>query len=93
MQKLIRRSQVGQSLAWALPGPRLHSLSYEGEVPDLDNADIVIVGCAEQRGAALLHPSTAPSVVRSEFYSLYQWHNDVKLADEVVPLTEDPFAP
>ncbi len=54
---------------------------YEGEVPNLDEADIVIVGCAEQRGAALLHPSTAPMAVRNEFYNLYQWHNDVKLAD------------
>lgn len=54
---------------------------YEYEVPDLDAADIVLVGCAEQRGAALLHPGTAPLAVRSEFYNLYQWHGDVKLAD------------
>lgn len=54
---------------------------YEGEAPDLDDADIVLVGCAEQRGAALLHPSAAPLAVRSEFYNLYHWHSDVKLAD------------
>ena len=54
---------------------------YEEEFPNLDEADIVIVGCSEQRGAALLHPSTAAAAIRTEFYSLYQWHQDVKLAD------------
>ena len=55
--------------------------TYEEEFPNLDEADVVIVGCAEQRGAALLHASTAPMAVRTEFYSLFQWHQDVKLAD------------
>ena len=55
--------------------------AYEEEFPQLDEADIVIVGCAEQRGGALLHPSTAADVVRGEFYSLYYWHQDIKLAD------------
>lgn len=54
---------------------------YDESFPDLDEADIVIVGCTEQRGAALLHQSTAPFTIRSEFYNLYHWHNDVKLAD------------
>lgn len=54
---------------------------YEDEFPDLDQAEVILVGCAEQRGGALLHPSTAPLAVRSEFYNLYYWHNDVKLAD------------
>ena len=55
--------------------------AYEEEFPNLDEADLVLVGCAEQRGAALLHPSTASSVIRNEFYQLYYWHQDVKLAD------------
>ena len=55
--------------------------AYEEEFPQLDEADMVIVGCAEQRGGALLHPSTAADVVRGEFYSLYYWHQDIKLAD------------
>lgn len=54
---------------------------YEDEFPDLDAADVVLVGCAEQRGAALLQPGTAPFAVRSEFYALYQWHSDVAIAD------------
>jgi arginase family enzyme len=54
---------------------------YEDEFPDLDNVDIVLVGCGEQRGAALLHPGNAADVIRNEFYNLYYWHQDIKLAD------------
>lgn len=54
---------------------------YEDEFPDLDEAQIVLVGCGEQRGAALLHQSSAANAVRSEFYNLYYWHQDIKLAD------------
>ena len=54
---------------------------YEEEFPDLDEADMVIIGCAEQRGAALLHQSTAPLAIRAELYNLYHWHSDIKLAD------------
>ena len=54
---------------------------YEDEFPDLDNVDIVIVGCGEQRGAALLQPGTAADVIRNEFYNLYYWHQDIRLAD------------
>jgi arginase family enzyme len=54
---------------------------YDGEFPDLDEADIVFVGCTEQRGAALLHQSRAPAAIRTELYALYNWHTDIKLAD------------
>jgi arginase family enzyme len=54
---------------------------YDDEFPDLDEADIVFIGCTEQRGAALLHQSTAPFAIRSELYNLYYWHSDVKMAD------------
>src|SRR5437763_6850392 len=54
---------------------------YEDEFPDLDDADIVLIGCGEQRGAALLHASEAANAIRSEFYNLYYWHKDIKLAD------------
>src|SRR6187402_2879697 len=54
---------------------------YEDEFPDLDEATIVLVGCSEQRGAALLHSSGAANTVRNEFYNLYYWHQDIKLAD------------
>ena len=55
--------------------------AYEDEFPDLEEAQIVLVGCGEQRGGALLHASEAANAVRSEFYNLYYWHQDIKLAD------------
>jgi formiminoglutamase len=54
---------------------------YEDEFPDIDDAQIVLLGCTEQRGGALLHQSGAPNAIRSEFYNLYYWHQDIKLAD------------
>jgi formiminoglutamase len=54
---------------------------YGDEFPDLDTVDIVLVGCGEQRGAALLQPGTAADVIRNEFYNLYYWHQDIRLAD------------
>jgi arginase family enzyme len=41
----------------------------------------VLVGCGEQRGGALLHVSEAATAIRHEFYNLYYWHHDIKLAD------------
>ena len=54
---------------------------YEDQFPDLDDAQIVLVGCGEQRGAALLHQSGAANAIRNEFYNLFFWHQDIKLAD------------
>jgi len=57
------------------------TLLHEEGLPDIDEADIVLVGCNEQRGGALLHASNAADAIRSEFYNLYHWHADVRLAD------------
>ncbi|GAC1418538.1 MAG: formimidoylglutamase [Flavisolibacter sp.] len=54
---------------------------YQDEFPDLDEADIILVGCPEQRGAALLQKSMAPDVIRNEFYGLYYWQSNLVLAD------------
>src|SRR5215831_17587129 len=55
---------------------------YESEFPDVEESDIVIVGCNEIRGSWQLYAETnAPDTIRQQFYSLYYWHNDVKLAD------------
>jgi formiminoglutamase len=59
-----------------------HSIKvFEDEFPDLAEVDIVLVGCGEQRGAALLGFSKAPDAIRNEFYNLFYWHHDVRLAD------------
>ncbi|ATL46663.1 arginase [Chitinophaga caeni] len=57
--------------------------AYEEEHwPDLDNADIVLIGVNEERGAGRKTPEMhAPDLVREAFYKLYHWHQDVKLAD------------
>lgn len=55
---------------------------YDEEFPDLDEAQIVIVGCGEQRGSGLIHGhSEAPDVIRRHFYALYSWHQDINIAD------------
>ncbi|MCX6315865.1 MAG: formimidoylglutamase [Bacteroidetes bacterium] len=55
---------------------------YEQEFPDLDEAQIVIVGCGEQRGSGLIHgQSNAADIIRRQFYSLFYWHTDIKVAD------------
>jgi formiminoglutamase len=55
---------------------------YEEEFPDLDEAQIVLIGCGEQRGSGLTKgQSEAPDIIRRHFYSMYYWHQDVKIAD------------
>ena len=55
---------------------------YEHSFPDLNNADIVIVGCGEERGNNLvLETSSAPENIREQFYFLYNWHRDVQVVD------------
>jgi len=49
---------------------------------DWSEADIVLVGCGEQRGTGLDAPwSHSPDAVREELYRMYDWHTSVKVAD------------
>ncbi len=55
---------------------------YAEDFPDLDEAQLVMVGCGEQRGSGLIHgQSDAPDIIRRHFYNLYYWHQDIKIAD------------
>lgn len=54
---------------------------YEEELPDLELADVVLVGCGEQRGEGSSQYSAGPDVIRSQFYGLYYWHKDIRIAD------------
>lgn len=55
---------------------------HDESLPDVDEADIVFVGCGEQRGSGILGPeSEAPDTIRRHFYQLYFWHEGIKLAD------------
>lgn len=52
------------------------------EFPELDEAQIVIIGCGEQRGSGLIHgQSEAPDIIRRYLYGLFYWHQDIKIAD------------
>ncbi len=51
-------------------------------VGDWDSADIIIVGCGEWRGNdSEAEYADGPNAIREEFYKLYNWHNDIKIAD------------
>ncbi len=55
---------------------------YGEEFPDLLQADIVLVGCKEERGAKKGKSNyNAPDAIREQFYRLFYWHTDIKLAD------------
>ncbi len=59
-----------------------HVLVYEEELPDIDTADLVIVGCGEMRGMGMHFTNNdAPDKVRAAFYSLFYWHTEVIIAD------------
>ena len=59
-----------------------HIDANEGELPDINDADLILVGCGESRGAfgAKIDDET-PNSIREQFYRLYQWHDDLKVAD------------
>jgi arginase family enzyme len=54
---------------------------YEEHFPDLDDVQLVIVGCGERRGAGQKIINHGPDEIRKEFYDLFYWHTEVKLAD------------
>ncbi|MEP6749196.1 MAG: formimidoylglutamase [Bacteroidota bacterium] len=70
--QLYLDGQIGKSIA-----------VYENEFPDIFDADIILVGCSEQRGGGKSNsqPLTAADAVRRQLYQLFYWHTDLKLAD------------
>lgn len=59
-----------------------HITIYETEIPNIDEADIVLIGIAEERGNARHNfDNHAPDNIRRQFYQLYYWHYDVLIAD------------
>ena len=56
--------------------------AHDEYFPELHEADIIIVGCEEERGIGRdRKDQSAPDAIREQFYQLYYWHPDVKLAD------------
>ncbi|MEY2640200.1 MAG: hypothetical protein RIR90_1682 [Bacteroidota bacterium] len=71
LDEAYKPTQIGQ-----------HITVYEEEFPDLQDADLILIGCTEMRGGASeVSQSNSPDKVRCEFYQLFHWHKDVKVAD------------
>ena len=66
----IKEGQMGRSLGM-----------YEDEFPDLTNVDIVIAGCDDLRGDGNPADLAGVNKIRKEFYALYFWHKDIRIAD------------
>lgn len=59
-----------------------HISVYEDKFPDISDADLVLVGCNEMRGAGPLgDDGSGADAVRAEFYRLFHWHSAVKVVD------------
>ena len=59
-----------------------HLAVNDGYFPDIDQADLVVVGCNENRGYTLAPGKlNGPDTIRKQFYSLFHWHKDVIVAD------------
>jgi arginase family enzyme len=59
-----------------------HIRSYENQLPDISDADIVLIGAGECRGAGFaLNGFEAANAVRAALYNLYYWHAQVTIAD------------
>lgn len=59
-----------------------HIAANEGTLPDIENADLILVGCGDSRGAfAGKIDDETPNSIRTQFYGLYHWHENIQVAD------------
>ena len=59
-----------------------HILINNGEMFNVENADVVLLGVGENRGGKQFKDyDQAPDVIRKQLFRLYYWHNDITLAD------------
>ncbi len=59
-----------------------HIAVYENELPDITDADIVLVGVNETRGSGDFDAAEdAADCIRKQLYQLHYWHTDVSIAD------------
>jgi formiminoglutamase len=59
-----------------------HINLYEGELPDLTDTDIVLVGVNEHRGCGVFDAMpSAPDAIRKQLYQLHFWHKEINIAD------------
>jgi arginase family enzyme len=48
---------------------------------DVETANLVLVGCDEYRGQGIKAPQGGAEAIRRQFFRLYHWHNDIRIAD------------
>ncbi len=59
-----------------------HVVFYETHIPNIDDADIIIIGVNEERGNAYNNfDNHAPNIIRRQLYQLYYWHSQINIAD------------
>jgi formiminoglutamase len=59
-----------------------HITIYQNELPDITDADIILLGVNENRGAGIFQAGeSAADAIRKELYQLHFWHKDVSIAD------------
>jgi arginase family enzyme len=59
-----------------------HISIFEDELPDVDNADIVLLGITETRGNGYFEAeNNAANIIRKHLYQLHCWHTDIQIAD------------
>ena len=59
-----------------------HIAIYKNEMPDITNADIVLVGVNETRGSGIFDNTiSAADAIRKQLYQLHYWHTEVIIAD------------
>jgi formiminoglutamase len=59
-----------------------HITIYQNELPDITDADVILLGVDENRGAGIFQATaSAADVIRKELYQLHFWHKDVVIAD------------
>ncbi len=59
-----------------------HIRSYEKSLPDITEADMILIGAGESRGGGYaLNGHQAANAVRAALYSLYYWHSQVSIVD------------
>lgn len=70
--EFYNKGQIGEAM-------QLHTEEY---FPDLSEADLVIVGCNEERGIGVSKSALhSPNAIRKEFYQLFYWHDQIKVVD------------
>jgi formiminoglutamase len=57
-------------------------LGYNSKIPDVAEADIVLLGIGETRGGGIFNNGfEAATAIRKHLYQLHYWHTDVTIAD------------